>query len=426
MRTSKRPTRIAGALAIGAAAAMMLVSCAAPAADEEQADGPVILRYWSWAPNIAKIVDVWNAQNPDIQIEVNTSTGSNDIVAKLSAAKEAGTLPDLSNTSYENLPNLVVNGIAADITDAMADYEDQIAPAAWDLTTFDGVNYAVPQGTGPMFLYYRTDLFEAAGVEVPTTWDEYAEAARTIHAADPGKYLSTFPANDAQLFGALSQQAGSQWWSSEDGEWTVDIDGEASTKVAEYWNGLVDEGVVATFKTFTPEWQAALANGTIASWLSAVWAPPLIAQNAPDTAGLLGSGAHPAVGGRRAGVGCRRRIGHRRDHLHEASGRGSRVRHLAEQSRGCAQRLHREREHLAGQPRRSGAAGSRRRGTGRAEGRVELLRARRRDRRGDRACDLRPGCRGRLQRLQRRLQRGDHHGRIVHRCARRGPGSRRG
>ena len=137
----------------------------------------MILRYWSWAPNIAKIVDVWNAQNPDIQVEVNTSTGSNDIVAKLSAAKEAGTLPDLSNTSYENLPNLVVNGIAADITDAFGDYEDQIAPAAWNLTTFDGKNYAVPQGTGPQFLFYRTDLFEAAGVEAPTTWDEYADAA---------------------------------------------------------------------------------------------------------------------------------------------------------------------------------------------------------------------------------------------------------
>lgn len=277
-------TRAAATLAIGALAASLLAGCA-PSADAES-DGPVVLRYWSWAPNISKIVDVWNSQNPDVQVEVNTSTGSNDIVAKLSAAKEAGTLPDLSNTSYENLPNLVVNGIAADITDAFGDYEDKVTPAAWNLTTFDGANYAVPQGTGPMFLYYRTDLFEAAGLEAPTTWDEYADAARTIHAADATKYLATFPANDAQLFGALSQQAGSEWWSNDGGDWSVDVDGAASTKVAKYWEGLVDEGVVTTFKTFTPEWQAALANGTIASWISAVWAPPLIAQNAPDTAGL--------------------------------------------------------------------------------------------------------------------------------------------
>ena len=283
---NKRISRVASILAIGALAGSLVAGCAAPAQEEAEADGPVILRYWSWAPNIGKIVDVWNAQNPDIQVEVNTSTGSNDIVAKLSAAKEAGTLPDLSNTSYENLPNLVVNGIAADITDAFGDYEDKITPAAWNLTTFDGKNFAVPQGTGPQFLFYRTDIFDAAGLEAPTTWEEYADAARVIHAADPTKYLATFPANDAQLFGALSQQAGAEWWSQSGDEWTVDIDGDASDKVAEYWNGLVDEGVVATFKTFTPEWAAALADGTIASWLSAVWAPPLINQNAPDTAGL--------------------------------------------------------------------------------------------------------------------------------------------
>lgn len=283
----KSLARAAATLAVGALAASLLAGCAAPATEES--GDPIVLRYWSWAPNIAKVVDVWNQQNPDVQVEVNTSTGSNDIVAKLSAAKEAGTLPDLSNTSYENLPNLIVNGIAADISDAFGEYEDQITPAAWDLTTFDGANYAVPQGTGPQFLFYRTDIFESLGLEAPTTWEEYAEAARVIHAADPSKFLATFPANDAQLFGALSQQAGAEWWSQSDGEWSVGIDDEASQKVAEYWDGLVDEGVVATFKTYTPEWQAALANGTIASWLSAVWAPPLIAQNAPDTAGLWGA-----------------------------------------------------------------------------------------------------------------------------------------
>lgn len=286
----RKMRRLSVLLSLTAATALTLSGCAGSSSGETaEADGPIVLRYWSWAPNIAKIVDVWNAANPDVQVEVNTSTGSNDIVAKLSAAKEAGTLPDLSNTSYENLPNLIVNGIAADVTDALAPYEDDITPAALDLTTFDGANYAVPQGTGPMFLFYRTDIFDAAGLEAPTTWDEYAEAARIIHAADPSKYLATFPANDAQLFGALSQQAGAEWWSVDGGEWSVDIDGDGSTRVAEYWQGLVDEGVVATFKTFTPEWQAALANGTIASWISAVWAPPLIAQNAPDSLGLWGA-----------------------------------------------------------------------------------------------------------------------------------------
>ncbi|WP_243075449.1 ABC transporter substrate-binding protein [Microbacterium sp. SS28] len=285
---SRKTSRaIAGALTVGLAASL-LAGCASSAAETEE-DGPVILRYWSWAPNIAKIVEVWNQSHPDVQVEVNTSVGANDIVAKLSAAKEAGSLPDLSNTTYENLPNLIVNGVASDITEAFGDYEDQIAPSAWNLTTFDGKNFAVPQGTGPQFLYYRADIFESLGLEAPTTWDEYADAARAIHAADPTKYLATFPANDAQLFAALSAQASAEWWTQDESTWSVGIDGEGSTKVADYWQGLVDEGVVTTLKTWTPEWQAALADGTLASWLSAVWAPPLILQNAPDTAGKWGA-----------------------------------------------------------------------------------------------------------------------------------------
>ncbi|WP_353807715.1 ABC transporter substrate-binding protein [Agromyces sp. SYSU T00194] len=287
---NSRFTKLGGIAAI--ALATSLVAGCAPASgggEGSDSDGPIVLRYWSWAPNVAAIVDVWNEANPDVQVEVNTSTGAGDIVAKLSAAKEAGTLPDVSNTTYENLPNLVVNGVADDITDAFGDYEDQVATAAWDLTTFDGVNYAVPQGTSPMFLFYRADIFEELGIDAPTTWDEYAEAARTIHEADETKYLATFPANDAQLFAALSQQAGAEWWALDGDSWSVDIDGDASNRVAEYWQGLVDEGTVATFKTWTPEWQAALADGTLASWISAVWAPPLILQNAPDTVGQWGA-----------------------------------------------------------------------------------------------------------------------------------------
>jgi len=282
------PRIVAGTVAAGLVAAA-LAGCSTAETGDAGSGEPIVLRYWSWAPNIAQIVDVWNQANPDVQVEVNTSVGAADIVAKLSAAKEAGSLPDITNTTYENLPNLVVNGIAADITDAFGEYEDQIAPAAWNLTTFDDKNYAVPQGTGPQFLFYRVDIFESLGLEAPTTWAEYADAARTIHEADPSTYLATFPANDAQLFAALSAQAGAEWWSQEGGSWRIGIDSPEATKVADYWQGLVDEGVVTTLKTWTPEWQAALADGTIASWLSAVWAPPLILQNAPDTAGKWGA-----------------------------------------------------------------------------------------------------------------------------------------
>jgi multiple sugar transport system substrate-binding protein len=271
-----------GTIGVLATTAALLAGCST---DSTPADGPVTLDYWSWAPNIEKVIDVWNRSHPDIQVRVNTSTSGSDIVAKLTAAQQADSLPDVSNVTYENLPNLITSGIASDVTDVMGDRQDQTAKPAWDLTTFDGVNYAVPQGTAPMFLFYRTDIFARHGLTAPTTWDEYAATARALRAADPGTHLATFPANDAQLFAGLSQQAGAQWWTRKDGTWTVGINDPATLKVADFWQGLVDDGSLATFKTNTPEWQAALADGKLASLIGAVWTPPILLNNAPGTAG---------------------------------------------------------------------------------------------------------------------------------------------
>src|SRR5690606_19941864 len=49
--------------------------------------------------------------------------------------------------------------------------------------------------------------------------------------------------------------------------------------------GLVEEGVINNKPMYTPEWNAALNNGTEVGWLSAVWAPGVLAGNAADTAG---------------------------------------------------------------------------------------------------------------------------------------------
>ncbi len=64
-----------------------------------------------------------------------------------------------------------------------------------------------------MMLYYRQDLFEKYDIEVPKTWDEYAQAARAVREKDPKVFLGTFSSKDPGWFAGLSQQAGAQWWS---------------------------------------------------------------------------------------------------------------------------------------------------------------------------------------------------------------------
>lgn len=57
------------------------------------------------------------------------------------------------------------------------DYEDILA-AYRDMFLWDGQHFAIPFAGETVFLFYRTDLFEEHGLEVPTTFDEVLEVAK--------------------------------------------------------------------------------------------------------------------------------------------------------------------------------------------------------------------------------------------------------
>jgi multiple sugar transport system substrate-binding protein len=286
MRTTLR----LGALAMAAAAALIMTGCAADSGDSAgTADDPIELTYWAWAPNLDKVVDLWNDEHPEIQVTVNKQDGGDPAITKLLTAIKAGSgAPDLIQAEYQKIPTLVASDALADLTDAGAgDVQGEFPESVWNSVTLGGdAIYAIPQDTGPMMFYYRDDIFQQLGLQVPTTWDEYAAVARALHTADPSKFLGTFSANDAGWFAGLAQQAKAEWWSIDGDAWGVGIDEAPTQQVAEYWGGLVEEGVIDNKPMYTPEWNAGLNDGTQVGWLGAVWGPGVLSGSAADTAGL--------------------------------------------------------------------------------------------------------------------------------------------
>ncbi len=260
----------------------------APAGDSTSAApaGPVELTYWTWVPNMDKIVAVWNQAHPDIQVTVSKQAGGDDAAAKFLTAAKAGNPPDLVQAEYQMLPSFVAADAVADIRAETEQARAEFGDGIWGLVTLgtDAV-YAVPQDSGPMMLYYRQDLFEKYDIEVPKTWDEYAQAARAVREKDPKVFLGTFSSKDPGWFAGLSQQAGAQWWSISGDAWKVAVDDEATAKVAGYWGGLVKEGVIDGMPFFTPEWNKALNDGRLLTWPSAVWGPGVLSSNAPKAEG---------------------------------------------------------------------------------------------------------------------------------------------
>lgn len=280
---TKRLTMVMSALLVGALAA----GCQSGGGEQTpQQTGPVDLSFWTWAPNMDKIAEVWNQAHPDIHITVSKQAGGDEMAAKFLTAAKAGNAPDIAQAEYQMLPSFVAAEAVVDIKDDVSSVKGEFSDGIWSLVTLgtDAV-YGLPQDSGPMMLYYRTDLFTEYGITVPKTWDEYAAAARTVHQKDPTVYLGGFSSKDPGWFAGLSQQAGGQWWSINGDAWKVGINDAATTKVATFWGGLAGEGVIDTQAQWTPEWNAALNDGKLLSWASAVWAPGVLETNAPNAKG---------------------------------------------------------------------------------------------------------------------------------------------
>ncbi|MBN6057217.1 extracellular solute-binding protein [Nonomuraea sp. RK-328] len=284
-------------LAVAALATALVAGCSSSGSGSGATSAPqsagqpsqaekVTLTFWNWVPGMDKVVAAWNAAHPDIQVTSSTQAGGDDAATKFLTAAKAGNPPDLMQAEYQALPSFVAAEAVADIKAAAEPVRQEFGEGVWSLVTLgtDAV-YGIPQDSGPMLLYYRSDLFDKYGIAVPKTWDEYAEAARTVHRKDPKVFLGTFSSKDPGSFAGLAQQAGGQWWSISGEAWKVGINDQPTTKLADYWGGLVKEGVIGTTPYFTPEWNKALNDGKLLTWPSAIWAPGPLASNAPKGKG---------------------------------------------------------------------------------------------------------------------------------------------
>ena len=108
------------------------------------------------------------------------------------------------NDIYTVVNTRIANGQAPDLLniDVFADYQAddlllpveewvsdetyaKFYPAFLEQSVIDGTVWAVPDLASARALYYNKDILAAAGVEVPTTWDELTAACEALKAYDP-------------------------------------------------------------------------------------------------------------------------------------------------------------------------------------------------------------------------------------------------
>jgi multiple sugar transport system substrate-binding protein len=289
-----RRTRSAKILVVILAAGLVAACGSDSSSKTTTTQSKVELSFWTWATNIEQVVDKWNASHPNIHVTVSRQAQGDELVTKVLTAAKAGNPPDLVQAEYQALPTLVSNDVVADLKKQAGSAKASFADGVWQQVTLgtDSV-YAIPQDSGPMMLYYRTDLFKQYGLSVPKTWDEFAAMARLLRTKTKKNFLTTFSSGDPGWFAGLSQQAGASWWGINGDTWKVAINDAATKKVADYWGGLVKDGSIDSQPMYTPQWNKALNDGTLLAWPSAIWGPGVLAGIAAGTKGKWAMAALP-------------------------------------------------------------------------------------------------------------------------------------
>jgi multiple sugar transport system substrate-binding protein len=250
---------------------------------------PTELTFWTWVPQIDQEVALFEKKYPAIKVKVENVGQGQPQYTKLRTALKAGTgAPDVAQIEYSYIPTFTLTKSLLDLRPyGASDLKDKFVDWTWaQVSGSGGEVWAIPQDTGPMGMLYRQDIFDKYGISPPKTWDEFAAASRTLHAADPNLYMTNLAANESGVWWGLLWQAGARpFTSSSTNHITVDVADDTSKKIASYWGGLVKDGVVSTDPDFTDQWYQALNKGKYATWLTAAWGPVFLSGSAKDTSG---------------------------------------------------------------------------------------------------------------------------------------------
>ncbi|MEV0008005.1 sugar ABC transporter substrate-binding protein [Streptomyces sp. NPDC051840] len=170
-----------------------------------------------------EIIKDFEKENPDIKVKY-VPIPIADVQSKYDTAIAGGGLPDVGGVGTAYLASMVSQ-------EALEPVNDRLDGSALKGKLVEGMVesvraaagrgddlYSVPTSANNGALWYRTDLFKAAGLEEPTTWPKFYEAAEKLTDAKKNKFGYTIRGGAGSIAQALDAMYG-------------------QTGITEFWDG---------------------------------------------------------------------------------------------------------------------------------------------------------------------------------------------
>lgn len=245
------------------------------------------LTYWSWTPSAKDQVEAFQKAYPNVKVNYANVGTNTDQYTKLTNAIQAGSgAPDVAQVEYYAVPQYALADSLLDLNQyGLNELEGDFTPSTWGQVTVDGKLMGLPQDSGPMAMFYNQKSFEAAGVEkVPTTWDEYIDAAEKIHAHNPKWYITSDNGDGGQT-SSMIWQAGGHPFNVDGDKISINFEDEGSKKFTAMWNQMHTKGLLSRAPGWTDEWFRAMGDGSLATLITGAWMPGNMIANAAAGSG---------------------------------------------------------------------------------------------------------------------------------------------
>lgn len=189
---------------------------------------------------VQMLLDEFNESHPDIEVSQEPQNWG-EVYAKAPAALAAGIGPDLLFAIPDFTPGLKDMGALTDIGDFVAELDDthDFIDSAVEAYSYDDGVWAVPLYNMSMNLWYRPSVLEAAGLDVPRTWDDWQAAAEAL--TGDGTYGMGLPANkqlytDQTVYSVMANGDASEIY-NEDG--TLRFDNPQTVAAYGFYNDML-------------------------------------------------------------------------------------------------------------------------------------------------------------------------------------------
>ena len=157
-----------------------------PSFDASSVSGTVVLSGWQSSGDEGKALDAvlagFKAAYPNIKLDYQPV--ATDYATAMAAKFSSGAPPDVFYVDSSLAPDWIDQGVLEDVGTMASERgfdTSQFFPGYLDAFTGpDGKIYGFPKDGNTLAMAYNTDMFTAAGLQPPTTWDELKAAATKL------------------------------------------------------------------------------------------------------------------------------------------------------------------------------------------------------------------------------------------------------